>query len=144
MEARSAGFTLIELIITVAIIGILAAIAIPAYTQYVIRGKLTEAFTELSSGQLKLENYFQDNRKYGNGGTCGPTFNATTNFSFGCVTSNNDQNFVLTATGVNSGAAAGFVYTIDDSGTKKTTGLPSGWSGTNKTCWVVRASGECS
>lgn len=43
---KTSGFTLIELMITVAIVGILAGIAMPAYQDYVIRGQVSEAFTE--------------------------------------------------------------------------------------------------
>src|SRR6267378_8151432 len=61
---RPTGFTLIELMITVAIIAILAAVAIPNYTDYVKRGKLTEATSTLLSMRTKMEQYFQDNRSY--------------------------------------------------------------------------------
>ena len=52
---RSRGFTLIELMITVAIIAILAAVAIPSYGEYVRRGRVTEAVRALSGMRVKME-----------------------------------------------------------------------------------------
>ena len=54
------GFTLIELMITVAIIAILAAVALPAYSTYVTRARITDAVKGLSEMRLKMEQYFQD------------------------------------------------------------------------------------
>lgn len=58
------GFTLLELITTVTIIGILAAIAIPTYQQYVTRARRTEAKTALMRLQGAQERYFTVNNKY--------------------------------------------------------------------------------
>lgn len=55
---RHAGFTLIELMIVVAIIGILAAIAIPAYQDYTCRAKMSEAVNMLTQAKSELISYY--------------------------------------------------------------------------------------
>ncbi len=61
MNKRQQGFTLIELMIVVAIIGILAAIAIPAYENYVAKAQFTEAISLISGEKIPVTNYYSEN-----------------------------------------------------------------------------------
>ena len=60
MGRMQKGFTLIELMIVVAIIGILAAVAIPAYQDYLARSQMSEAVNLMASGKTPLAEYFAD------------------------------------------------------------------------------------
>ena len=61
MNAADEGFTLIELMIVVAIIGVLAAIAIPAYQDYTVRSKVTEGITLASAAKVTIADGFESN-----------------------------------------------------------------------------------
>lgn len=61
MNKVQQGFTLIELMIVVAIIGILAAVAIPAYQDYTVRAKVTEGLSLATSGKTAIGEYFASN-----------------------------------------------------------------------------------
>lgn len=64
MKRLHSGFTLIEVMITVVIIGILAAIAYPSYQQYVLRGNRSEAMALLNEAAAREERYFAQNNAY--------------------------------------------------------------------------------
>jgi type IV pilus assembly protein PilA len=68
------GFTLIELMIVVAIIGILAAVALPAYQDYTVRAKLTEGLTLASSAKLAVAENASNGKQFDSGWVA-PTFN---------------------------------------------------------------------
>ena len=138
--SRTSGFTLIEVLITLAIVAILAMVALPSYNQYVLRANITEAVSGLSDMRVKLEQYFQDQRRYT--GACAAQTVAPLpvgkNFTFTCNL--NPTTYTVTATGANT--MASFVYTIDQAGTKATTSLPAGWQ--NQGCgWVLKKDGSC-
>ena len=142
---RPRGFTLIELMITVAIVAILARVALPSYLDYVKRGKLAEGFNGLTSCSLALGQFYQDNRSWATASVGAATTDqcpgTSTNFTYTLPTKT-ATGYVLTATGNSGGPVAGFVFTLDNTGARATTGAPSGWS-TSTSCWVNSRSGSC-
>lgn len=149
------GFTLIEVMIVVAIIGVLGAIAIPNYTEYITRSKVIEATSALSNASVMMEQWFQDNRFYYQDDThqndC-PTsvknsIRDTANFSFppltACVITNGGQGYTYTAAGI--GSMAGFTYSITQANVKaSSTTAAAKWPNlSSTTCWITSKSGGC-
>lgn len=132
----SHGFTLIELMIVVAIVSILASVALPAYNDYITRSKLTEAHGELAAMRTKLEQYFLDNRSYTGACAAGTVAPLPTGkyFTYNCPTLSDTQ-YTVQATGNAAQGMAGFAFTINEANVRATTGAPAGWS-TNPTCWI--------
>lgn len=142
------GFTLIELMIVVAIISVLAAIVYPAYTDYVVKSKRSIATTALTQVAARQEQFRQDNKQYTNdltqlgfpsdplivddasnwvaAGSGGQTYSIdVTNFT--------TQSYTLTATplGVQQSRDAECAsFTLDNNGTKGVTGTDSA-----RNCW---------
>lgn len=137
--SKPRGFTLIEVMITVAIVAILAAIALPNYNQYVIRGKLSEAHSNLLALRVQAEQYFQDNRGY-IGYPCTPAAGSTQYFSYAC-SNVAATTYTITATNVAGQGIDGFVFTIDQANTRQTTGVGAGWTLPATNCWVTKKSG---
>lgn len=135
LQAMQKGFTLIELMIVVAIIGILASIALPGYQNYVKKAQITEATTALSNERVDMEQFYQDNRTYV-GGPCN-TVTTTDGFSIGCAAAPTTTAYLITATG--TGNMLNFIYTIDEANGKGSTTPGGGVQG----CWAVKIGGGC-
>lgn len=142
------GFTLIEVLITVAIVAILAAVALPSYNDYIRRGQIQEAFGALADYRAKMEQYYQDNRNYGSAAACAsdPTastwngFLSTDYFSFSCATNTAagdtlQQSYTLIASG-RAGQAINHVYTINEKGERVTTKFKG--AAVTAQCWLSK------
>ena len=142
---KTSGFTLIEVMITVAIVAILAAVALPAYGDYVTRGKIPEATNALATMRIQLEQFYQDNRHYGStAAACGEPNPTGANFTYTCnwgTGGTNNQTYLVTATGKDGGSMSDFSYTINQDGTRTTTS--TGWNDTTTAGWIVRKGGGC-
>ncbi|MBB3221387.1 type IV pilin protein [Pseudoduganella umbonata] len=139
MRNAQPGFTLIEVLVTIVIVGILSAAAIPAYTDHVIRSRTAEAFTALGAAQANAEQFWSNTRSYADYHRSSAFPAATANFTY-ALSNATASTYTITATG--RAKMAGFTYTIDQNGTRATTATPS-W-GTNTACWVDRKGGQCS
>jgi type IV pilus assembly protein PilE len=137
------GFTLIEVMITVAVIGILTAVALPIYSEYVMRGRLVDAINALSGLRARMEQHFTDNRTYATSGAitspCASSFAAGA-FTISC---SNLTATTYTATATGSGTVASFTFTINQDGTMATTSLPTAWGSATSGCWITRKGGSC-
>jgi type IV pilus assembly protein PilE len=148
-RARAAGFTLIELMMVVAVIAILAAIAVPTYSSYVMRSKIIDATSKLGDLRTQMEKYFMDNRTYLNGANCGVqpiivAYNADPgrNFDFSCPAFT-ATTYTLRADGRSARGMGAFAYTVNETNAKSTVSVYSGWSGGGSTCWVLKSDGSC-
>lgn len=133
------GFTLLEVMIVVAIVAILAAIALPNYNDFLIRSRLPEAHANLSGLRIRAEQYYQDMNTFVGLPFC-PIPAPTANFTYACGNLGANA-YTFTANGI--GTVAGFSFTIDQAGNQATTAVPAGWTA-NLTCWIVRKGGACS
>jgi prepilin-type N-terminal cleavage/methylation domain-containing protein len=140
----SQGFTLIELMIVVAIVAILTTIAYPNYRDYVIRGQLVDATQGLAAVRANMERFFQDNRSYTTVGTFVPPCTATVitagKFNITCVS--DATTFTATAVGA-APPLSGFSFTVDQNNVQQTvvtSPAPSTFSSCT-TAWVTKTGG---
>jgi len=142
------GFTIIEVMIVVAIVAILASVAIPSYTDYIRRGKIQEASSALLAQRVKMEQFFQDNRQYTTvGAIISPCANnpALKYWTIDCP--------VLTLTtyqirAQGNGDLTGLTFTINEGNQRASTVTAAtaianaGYTG-NANCWITRKGGTC-
>lgn len=141
------GFTLIEVMITVAIVAILAAVALPSYRDYITRGHLADASNGLATIRAQMERHFQDNRSYATVGTfvtpCASTDAAPRTFNLFVVScSGTPTATAFTLQAVGSGAATGFTFTVNQTDVRATTAAATGWP-TCASKWMMRKGATC-
>ena len=143
------GFTLIELMVVCAIIAILAAIAIPAYGDYIKRSHIIEATSRLSDIRVRVEQFYLDNRTYALACALGTSAgNALVNagndvFTLACNPAPDATTYTIVATG-NAGIMNGFQYSINQNNVHSTVAVPAGWSlPAINNCWATRKDGTC-
>jgi type IV pilus assembly protein PilE len=139
------GFTLLELMIVCVIVGVLAAIALPNYSDYIKRGKIMEATTALSDARQRTEQQFLDTRTYANCAQAATDAGKQVKaFTISCPAAA-QSTYTLRADGVAAEGMGNFRYEIDNTGAKSTANVPTGWNKPSPNdCWAVRKSGECS
>lgn len=143
MSKVNQGFTLIEVMIVVAIVAILAAVALPAYTGYVQRSRVAEAVSVLADMEVRMEQYFQDNRTYVGACTVPPAQSlaplpaATTSFNFNCA---NLGAATYQIQAVGAGTMTGFTFQsalAAGAVVRSTPNVGAGWTDSTNT-WVTR------
>jgi prepilin-type N-terminal cleavage/methylation domain-containing protein len=145
-HGRSKGFTLIELMIVVAIVAILTTIAYPNYRDYVIRGQLVDGTTALAALRANMERYYQDNRTYITSAAfpspCAAAPYTAGRFTITCPTTTLTT-FTLQAQGT-AGDLTGFQFTVDQADVQQTVvttpPAPATFLSCN-TAWVTKTGG---
>ena len=136
---RQKGFTLIELMIVVAIVGILSAIAYPSYTEYIARGHRADARTGLLQAQQWLERASTATGVYPTALPATFTWanDTTKRYTIGFQNGNTNAAFTLTAapkTGPQQNDKCG-TYTLSNTGGRGAAGKVSTDTGSNPDCW---------
>ncbi|MDH5232269.1 MAG: prepilin-type N-terminal cleavage/methylation domain-containing protein [Gammaproteobacteria bacterium] len=141
LKQSSRGFTIVELVIAVAVVAIIAAMAVGQYSDYAKRTKLTEVNAQLGTIALKLEQYYLESHSYAQSdGSCGvpmPTAEQVDYFLFSCEITDNGTTYTLTASNLASaglGKPNDYQYGFDSNGRKYTSRFAA--VAVDKNCWL--------
>lgn len=137
------GFTIIEVLTTVAIVGILAAVALPAYGDYVMRSKIIQATTALADFRTRMEQFFLDNRTYAAG--CADVLTKVgqpKSFTVDCP-ANTATTYEVRAAGRAAEGMSAFEYRINELNARWTVAYPATWGPPSANCWSTRKDGTC-
>jgi prepilin-type N-terminal cleavage/methylation domain-containing protein len=136
-KAVQQGYTLLELMIVVAIIGIIGSIAVPSYTDYIEKGRATEATATLANLRIQMEQCYQDVRDYTQcAAFCTPA-SGDVFFSYSCTPAATADTYTLSAAGV--GNMSSFSFSVDEGNNKNS--VFSGTTGAG--CWLSSKTGAC-
>ena len=123
MKKYNNGFTLIELMIVIAIIGILAGIGYPSYLSHVNKGKRADAINALLSEAGRMEEFYMNSDTY-TGATVGSATSTEGNYGIAVTIAGGGFSYLLTATPVGTDAEC-LTLTYDSLGVKGSTGSSS-------------------
>lgn len=133
-RSNQRGFSLIEVMIVVAIMGILASIAMPAYQDYIRSGNAAEAPANLANCRVQAEQFFQDNFTY-MGFVCAPSDARFFDYS---IDNQSATTYTLRATGRAGQNMGNFSFSVNQDNAKTST-----FDGTSGNCWLTSSSGTC-
>lgn len=145
MRKRVRGFTLIEVMVVVAIIGILASVAYPSYQDYVLRSRISEAAGAMEGLRTDMERFYQDNWTYaGASAPCASTRSIEA-FNLNCTGTRDNKTYTVQAVG--KGIASGFTYTVNQLNERFTTTVRSGAGystcTTSSNGWMLKKGQQC-
>lgn len=112
MKRLQQGFTLIELMIVVAIIGILAAVALPAYQDYTVRAKMSEVLLAMSACRTSITEVYQTGGTPPGGANWGCESTAQTSKYVASLATDDDGKVTATVTGISASVNGGAVTLV--------------------------------